>query len=268
MASQMQLSLSNGIFAKYPLEKNLATVKRLGFENLEFNMKTVQREHEETVYEAKKHLQNYHLNCLTLHSATHYVGDAIEIPKAVYYLKVSAEFAYRLEASTMIIHSNVQRNLPEKVRHNFLEKIFAEIIPYTKNLNVNLSLENLSYDNRGYGKNITELDHILSIANDPTMGITLDLSHSAASGVTDSLLEKYHTRLSNIHLSNRAHKSFANNSPALINFIEKLHKYNYHGPLTMELSRKCTDNDILVTKTTLDKILCHNSLNRAEKHNI
>ncbi len=251
----MKLSLSNGIFAKLPLEKNLTQVKRLGFENVEFNMKTVKREHEEMVYDAQKLLGDIGLNCLTLHSATHYVGDAIEIPKAVYYLKVSAEFAYRLQAPTMVVHSNVMRKLPEEIRCRFIDQIFREAVPYAKNLGVRLALENLSYANRGYGKNVPELEQILSIAGDPDMGITIDTSHALATGVVDSLLEKYHDRLSNIHLSRRRHGYFDEQEPCLVDFIKKLYKYRYKGPLTMELSRRCSIEKIAKTKAILEKTI-------------
>ena len=44
MEKKLKLSLSNGIFAKYALEENIAAVSKLGFENLEFNMKCVEVE--------------------------------------------------------------------------------------------------------------------------------------------------------------------------------------------------------------------------------
>jgi len=50
----LRLSLSNGIFSKLTLDENIAAVRRLGFENLEFNMKCVEEEDEESVYTAKK----------------------------------------------------------------------------------------------------------------------------------------------------------------------------------------------------------------------
>ena len=47
------LSLSNGIFSNRTLEKNLAKVKALGFDNLEFNMKCVEEEDGDSVYSAR-----------------------------------------------------------------------------------------------------------------------------------------------------------------------------------------------------------------------
>ena len=38
---QLKLSLSNGIFSKFGIKENFATVKQLGFENIEFNMKSI-----------------------------------------------------------------------------------------------------------------------------------------------------------------------------------------------------------------------------------
>lgn len=251
----MRLSLSNGVFAKYSLEENFALIKKLGFENVEFNMKTVRKEHEELVYVAKKLLNYYGFNCLTLHSATHYVGDEIEIPKAIYYGKVSIEFAYRLQASTIVMHSNVLRNIPEELRIKIIKKIFHEIIPYARDRGIKIALENLTYANRGYGKNVAELDQILKIMDDDTIGVTLDVSHAMATGVVNSLLDKYHTLLYNIHLSNSAHTPFITETPQLIDFLTRLAKHHYDGPLTIELNRKCATENILKTKTTIEKIL-------------
>ena len=40
----MKLSLSNGIFSKMGIKENFATVRQLGFENIEFNMKSIKKE--------------------------------------------------------------------------------------------------------------------------------------------------------------------------------------------------------------------------------
>ncbi len=253
--NELKFSLSNGIFARRSLEENLALIHKIGFENVEFNMKTIRREHEELVYEAKRLLDFYGLNCLTLHSATHYVSDEIEIPKAVYYGKVSIEFAYRLDASIMVVHSNVLRKIPDQLRLKVVAKIFQEIVPYAKDRGIKLALENLCYAARGYGKDVTELEQVLGMIGDETMGITLDVSHAIATGVVGNLLEKYHNRLYNIHLSNRAHTPFATETPFLIEFLTELHKYHYTGPLTLELNRKCTTQDVIKTKTIIKQIL-------------
>jgi hypothetical protein len=50
----MKLSLSNGIFCKLRLEGNLAAVKHLGFHNIEFNMKSIKKEHDTDVYREQK----------------------------------------------------------------------------------------------------------------------------------------------------------------------------------------------------------------------
>ena len=66
----MKLSLSNNVFSEYALAKNIAAVMRMGFENLEFNMKCVEEQDEEAAYSAKKHIEAHGLNCLTLPAAT------------------------------------------------------------------------------------------------------------------------------------------------------------------------------------------------------
>jgi sugar phosphate isomerase/epimerase len=252
----LKLSLSNGIFRKCTLEENIAEVKRLGFENLEFNMKCVEEEDEEAVYVAKKLIDSQGLNCLTLHAATLHVKSEEEIPKAVYYGRVSTDFAYKLSVPVMVVHSNVSRKLPENIRNKLLRLIFKELIPYARNLNVKLALENLSYASNGYGKNVAELEEIFRIIDEEaTMGFTLDFCHAEATGQTFNLLEKYHERLCNVHMSNRAHTPFDSETNSLNAFVTKLRKHNYAGPITMELSSKCTAEEILKTKHVLEKLV-------------
>ena len=187
----MKLSLSNGIFSEYSLADNIAAIRRLGFENLEFNMKCVEEEDEEAVYPAKQHIEAHGLNCLTLHSATLPVKNENEIAKALYYVKVSADFAHKLSAPVMVVHSNVSRELPENLRRKFLTQIFGELKPYAKRLGLKLALENLSHESRSYGENVAEIDEVLSVVDNNDVGVTIDFCHAETTGQTLSLLEKY-----------------------------------------------------------------------------
>jgi len=250
----LELSLSNGVFSEYSLAENITTVKKLGFSNLEFNMKCVEEEDEEAVYPAKEYIDAHGLNCLTLHSATLPVKNETEIAKAVYYVKVSADFAYKLSAPVMVIHSNVSRKLPEDMRRKFLTQIFGELKPYAKRLGLKLALENLSHPSRSFGKNIAEIDEVLGIIDDD-VGVTIDFCHAETTGQTLSLLEKYGNRLLNVHVSNRAHEPFNSETTALKAFIAQLQEYKYSGPLTIELNSKCTTKQILETKSIIEKIL-------------
>jgi sugar phosphate isomerase/epimerase len=250
------VSLSNGIFRDCTLEENIAEVKRLGFENLEFNMKSVEREDDTSIYEAKRLVDASGLKCLTLHVGALHVKDPVEVHRAVYYGRISLDFAQKLSAPIMVIHSNIARKLPESQRRDVLTAIFGELSSYARKLNVKLALENLSYASSGYGKNVTELEEIFGIIDETgTMGFTLDFCHSEATGQTMSLLEKYHERLSNIHMSNRAHKPFDAETPSLCALMKKLREYGYAGPLTLELSRKCTTEQVAQTKRVVEEVL-------------
>jgi sugar phosphate isomerase/epimerase len=255
MRDTLRLSLSNGIFSKYPLDENIAAVKRLGFKNLEFNMKSVKVEDDISIYNAKRLIDAYGLTCLTLHAATLHVKDEVEIHRAIYYGKISLEFAQLLHAPVMVVHSNVARKLHEPPRHRILKQVFNELTAYAKRLNVKLALENLSYASTGYGKNVTELEEILDVVDDGTMGVTLDFCHAEATGQTLDLLEKYKHKLYNVHISNRAHRPFEAETPKLKGFLTKLQEHGYSGPLTMELSPKCTSEQVLETKAVIEKIL-------------
>jgi sugar phosphate isomerase/epimerase len=251
----LKLSLSNGIFSKQTLGDNVAAVRRLGFDNLEFNMKCVEKENEDFVHTAKRLIDSHGLRCLTVHAATIHVQNEDEIATAIYYGRVSADFAYKLSSPVLVVHSNVSRRLPENLRTKFLAGIFKELNPYAKNLNVKLALENLSYASSGFGKNVAEIEEILRTIDDGAMGITLDFCHSEATGQTTNLLEKYGKKLLNVHISNRAHKPFTEETQNLNTFISKLQECGYQGPLTMELNSKCSIGEILETKRIIQRSL-------------
>ncbi|MEM4243549.1 MAG: sugar phosphate isomerase/epimerase [Candidatus Bathyarchaeia archaeon] len=251
----MKLSLSNGIFSHLPLAENIAAVRKLGLENLEFNMKCVEKEDDDSVYIAKKLIDAHGLRCLTVHAASLHVKDENEIATAVYYGKVSADFAHKLSAPVLVVHSNINRKLPVDLRKKFLTKIFSELKPYTEKLQLKLALENLSYASSGFGKNTDELREVMYAIDDDSLGVTLDFCHAEATGQTTRLLDEYHERLCNVHISNRAHTPFKAETPNLKAFLSKLKDYGYDGPLTMELSRKCTIEEIQQTKMVLQKLI-------------
>jgi sugar phosphate isomerase/epimerase len=118
------------------LDDNVVSVRQLGFDNLEFNMKCVEKEDEESVYTAKRLIDSHGLSCLTVHAATIHVQNEDEIAKAIYYGKVSAVFAYKLSSPVLVVHSNVSRRLPENLRNKFMARIFKELNHYAKSLNV------------------------------------------------------------------------------------------------------------------------------------
>ena len=188
--------MSNGIFSKRPLEENISEINRLGFENLEFNVKSVEKEDDVAVYKVQKLVKASGLKCLMLHAATLHVKDEVEVHRAIYYGKISLVCARMLKAPTMVVHSNIARKLPQQHRKKVLEAIFNELKSTAKELNIKLALENLSYSSTGYGKNTAELEEILSVIDkDGDIGFTLDFCHGEATGQTFQLLEKYHKRL-------------------------------------------------------------------------
>ncbi len=251
----MKLSLSNGIFSKLGLEKNFAAVKELGFESIEFNMKTVRKEKDTVVYAAKKLLDASGLKCLTLHSATLHVKDEVEVHQAVYYGKISLEFARRLSAPIMTVHSDVSKKLPQPVRDRCLTEIFKEINAYAKSLNIKLALENLSYTSTGFGKNVEQLEEILKIIDNGDMGITFDFCHAQETKQTDNLLEKYGKRICNVHMANKSHKPFTEPKQELTSFLTKLHDHGYDGPITLELEHKTPIEEIAKSKALFDRLL-------------
>lgn len=248
--------MSNGIFSKLRLDGNFAAVKQLGFQNIEFNMKSIKKEHDTDVYREQKALATSGLNCLTLHSAVLHVKDPIEVHQAVYYGKISLECARALRTSLMTVHSNVSKKLPRQVRETCLREVFGEIKPFAKKLGIKLSLENLSYTSTGFGKNVEQLEEVLGVIDEEgEMGITFDLCHALETKEVDNLLEAYGRRVCNVHMANKAHQPFMQEPPELRAFLTKLHGYGYEGPITLELEHKTQIEEIAKTKILFEKIL-------------
>jgi sugar phosphate isomerase/epimerase len=252
----MKLSLSNGIFSKLSINENFAAVKELGFKNIEFNMKSIKKEHDTDVYREQKALAASGLTCLTHHSAVLHVKDPIEVHQAVYYGKISLECAYILGAPLMTIHSNVSKKLPRPVREKCLRTVFGEITPFAKHYGIKLALENLSYNSTGVGKNVEQLEEVLAVI-DPKgeMGITFDLCHALETKVMDSLLEAYGSRVCNVHMANKAHKPFTQETPELTRFLGTLHNYGYEGPVSLEIAHGTPIEEIAKSKALFEKIL-------------
>jgi sugar phosphate isomerase/epimerase len=252
----LKLSLSNGIFSKLSIKENFATVKQLGFENVEFNMKSIKKERDTDVYREQKALQASGLQCLTLHSASLHVKDPIEVHQVVYYGKISLECAHALGAPLMTVHSNVAKKLPQNDRERCLDQIFnKEIKPFAKSLGIKLALENLSYTSTGFGKNVELLGEVLGVINDGDMGITFDFCHALETKQVDNLLDKYGHRIWNVHMANKAHKPFTEPKPEIVAFLTRLHEYSYKGPITLELAHNTSMEEIGKCKMLFDRLL-------------
>jgi len=252
----MKLSLSNGIFSKLDLTENFEAVKALGFQNVEFNMKSIKKEHDTDVYREQKALTASGLTCLSHHSAVLHVKDPIEVHQAVYYGKISLECARALHAPLMTVHSNISKKLPPQIRKQCLREVFGEIVPFAKRFNIKLALENLSYTSTGFGKNVEQLEEVLSII-DPKgdMGITFDVCHALETKQMDNLLEHFGPRVCNVHMANKSHKPFLEATPELKRFLGGLKKLGYEGPITLELARDTAMQEIRKTKTLFERIL-------------
>ncbi len=252
----MKLSLSNGIFSKLRITENFAAVKQLGFSDIEFNMKSIKKEHDTDVYREQKALAASGLNCLSIHSAVLHVKDPIEVHQAVYYGKISLECAKALNTKLMTVHSNVSKKLPPQAREECLQEVFGQIKPFAKKLGIKLSLENLSFNSTGFGKNVEQLEEVLGVIDsEGEMGITFDLCHALETKVVDELLDAYGKRVCNVHMANKSHQPFTQRTPELMHFLAKLHDYGYDGPITLELNRDTSMHEIAKTKTLFEKTL-------------
>ncbi len=252
----LRLSFSNGTFSKFSLERNLATVAGLGFEGFEFNMKSVETENDLSVYQVERLVRDLGLTCFTVHAATLPVRDAIEVHRAIYYGKISCDFACKLGAPGLVVHSDVSRRLSSDLRLRLVGKVLGEVAAYAAGLGLRLALENLSYASVGFGKNVAELKEVLGAVNGGAgMGFTLDYCHAVATGVVGELLGWFGGRLLNVHLSDRGHRPFVAETAELRDFVGRLSRLGYSGPVTLELSPSCSVADVLGTKAVLERVL-------------
>jgi sugar phosphate isomerase/epimerase len=252
----MKLSLSNGIFRKLGVKENFDAVKSLEFENIEFNMKSIRKEHDTDVYREQKALAESGLKCLTHHSAVLHVKDPIEVHQAVYYGKISLECARALKAPIMTVHSNVSKRLSSQTRKKCLTEIFGEIVPFSERFGIKLALENLSYTSTGFGRNVEQLEEVLSVIDSKNkMGITFDFCHALETGEMDNLLEHFGSRVCNVHMADKSHKPFTDATPELIRFLTGLYNCDYDGPITLELIHDTPMEEITKTKAFFDKLL-------------
>ena len=126
---------------------------------------------------------------------------------------------------------------------------------FAKKLGIKLALENLSWTSTGFGKNVEQLEEVLSIIDNGTVGITFDLCHALETKQVDSLLDKYGSRVCNVHMANKSHVPFTEPKPELISFLTRLHGYGYYGPITLELSHKTSMQEIAKSKALFFKLL-------------
>jgi sugar phosphate isomerase/epimerase len=56
-------------------------------------------------------------------------------------------------------------------------------------------------------------------------------------------------------MANKSHQPFTEPKPELTEFLSKLHGYGYDGPITLELDRKTTMEEIAKSKALFDKLL-------------
>jgi sugar phosphate isomerase/epimerase len=238
------------------MEENFQAVVSLGFRNIEFNMKIVEKENDTDVHREQHLLKSSGLNCLTLHCASLHVKDPLEIHRAVYYAKISLECAHALGAPLMTVHSNVDKTLPRPVREQCLRGIFGEIKPFAAELGIRLALENLSCTSTGFGKNVEELEEVLGVIDEKdAMGITFDLCHALETQEMSSLLGKYGRRVCNVHMANVAHQPFTEATPELETFLLGLHSFGYEGPITLELEHATSMSELAQTKAFFEAYL-------------
>jgi sugar phosphate isomerase/epimerase len=113
----------------------------------------------------------------------------------------------------------------------------------------------LSYTSTGFGKNVDGLEEVLGVIDDGEMGITFDFCHALETRVVNNLLDKYGSRVCNVHMADKSHKPFIEPKPELVAFLTRLHEFGYTGPITLELAHDTSIDEIQKTKALFDGLL-------------
>ncbi len=113
----------------------------------------------------------------------------------------------------------------------------------------------MSYTSTGFGKNIEGLEEVLGVIDDGNMGITFDLCHALETKQVDNLLDKYGSRVCNVHMADKSHRPFTEPKPELLHFLNRLHNFGYEGPITLEIAHDTPLEEIGKSKDLFDKLL-------------
>lgn len=244
----MRLSLSTWGLSRFPLYRVFRNVRELGFENIEFNLSSIEGS-SDSIYDVKRLISENNLTCASVHGMGFYVRSPDEIKTAIYYGKRSIDLADTLSSKIVVVHSFVSDRLSNNVRRDVLQKIFTELSAYSSAKGVELALENLSKGSKGYGKTASELKEIFDIAD---MSMTLDFCHAKTMSSALSLVETYKDKIQNIHISSDLHRPIRRITPHLDIFFRELIQNDYNGLITIELSPR-HNKKISETKKNIEK---------------
>ncbi|MDY6965510.1 MAG: sugar phosphate isomerase/epimerase family protein [Halobacteriota archaeon] len=248
----MKLSISTWCFSNCSIRKNLDMIEEFGFENIEFNLSSIEREPDATIQTVKSLIDERGLTCSTVHSAGFYAKSSDQIEDALDCGKRSVDFAQTLSSTILVIHSYVSAKLNSQLRRAILVDVLGELKDYSSARGIELSLENLSRGSDGYGRSVTEVKNIFDIVD---IGMTLDISHSHMISQTPAFLDLFKERINNIHVSNYNHRPIKKKvTPELRRIFQTLYEDGYDRPLTIEMHPKY-QSKILDTKINIERFI-------------
>ncbi|MDY6865052.1 MAG: sugar phosphate isomerase/epimerase [Halobacteriota archaeon] len=254
----MKLSISTWSLSHCPINYNIKNIKECGFENIEFNISAINAEAGDSVYTVKRLIDEYDLNCSSVHSEGFYVERKDQIEEALFLGKKSVDFAHLLSSENLVIHSYVSAKAKTDLRKYLLEKIIGDLKEYADERGVKLSLENLSRGSKGYGRNVSELLNIFDIVD---VGMTVDFCHSCIMYQAHTFLDAFKTlsfldvfkdKITNIHMSNYNHRPILKMTPEIDRMLTTLYQNGYDGMLTIEQHPKFRE-DIMNTKKCIEE---------------
>lgn len=160
------------------------------------------------------------------------------------YLK-SADICNAIGTSLLTIHPGLANFLINSIwDYNKLQlaRAISDLLSYTKDLNVDICLENMPQNcNIMLDENDIE-DTFLKI-NRTDLYITYDTSHFyTCDGNVEALWDKFHKVIKNVHIVDNFSKDSDTHPPigtGQVNFneiFEVINRYNYNGPFIIELS--------------------------------
>ena len=150
-----------------------------------------------------------------------------------------------INSKMMTIHPGLINFLnPSMRKHNIeqLKHAIHQLLDFSSSMKIRICLENMPKQT-GIMLDENNIEDIFSIINDAELFLTYDTSHFyTVDGNVEILWKKFHDKIKNIHLVDNFSKE-SDTHPQLgkgkINFKEifyTIQKYNYKGPLIIELS--------------------------------
>ncbi|GAB6056407.1 sugar phosphate isomerase/epimerase [Methanobacterium movens] len=190
-------------------------------------------------------LDSYSLN-ISVHSPLSDINIASLNPSiqrsSIDQVKKSVEWAYTIGAEVVVAHPGQVPFLARVFQDKILEKNYQaleECASYAQDRGIQICVENMPRMEGYLFKDLGELDNLV---NNLGVLMTLDVGHAHTMGFSTDIMLDFDS-LGHLHLSDNDgsfdnHQALGQGSIDFDKLLNKLHKNNYQGILTIEVKNK------------------------------